>query len=110
MILKSLVLGTTCQTSMQQLEFLKSKRLRKYENPTEACKKYFDELSKLAWIAVPKGDFDAVNPFLYYIRVLNGKRAELQAHMKGKGLIQVSIGKLDIALVFSMAAERELWK
>ena len=52
----------------------------------EACKKYFDELSKLAWIAVPKGDFDAVNPFLYYIRVLNGKRSELQAHMKGKGI------------------------
>ena len=22
----------------------------------EACKKYFDELSKLAWIAAPKGD------------------------------------------------------
>ena len=52
----------------------------------EACKKYFDELSKLAWIAAPKGDFDAVNPFLYYIRVLNGKRSELQAHMKGKGI------------------------
>ena len=48
----------------------------------QACKRYHEELSGLDWIDAPKGDFDAVNPFLYYIRVLNGKRAELREHMK----------------------------
>ena len=51
-----------------------------------ACKQYHEELSKLSWIDAPKGDFDAVNPFLYYIRVLNGKRAELREHMKQQGV------------------------
>ena len=52
----------------------------------QACKRYYEELSALDWIYAPKGDFDAVNPFLYYIRVLNGKRAELREHMKQCGV------------------------
>jgi dTDP-4-amino-4,6-dideoxygalactose transaminase len=52
----------------------------------EACKRYYKELSGLNWIDAPKGDFDAVNPFLYYIRVLNGQRAELREHMKKHGV------------------------
>ena len=52
----------------------------------QACKRYHEELSDLDWIDAPKGDFDSVNPFLYYIRVLNGKRAELREHMKGCGV------------------------
>ena len=51
-----------------------------------ACKRYHEELSGLDWIDAPKGDFDSVNPFLYYIRVLNGKRAELREHMKACGV------------------------
>ena len=52
----------------------------------QACKRYHEELSGLDWIDAPKGDFDTVNPFLYYIRVLNGKRAELREHMKQFGV------------------------
>jgi dTDP-4-amino-4,6-dideoxygalactose transaminase len=52
----------------------------------QACKKYHEELSSLEWIIAPKGNFDAVNPFLYYIRVLNGRREELRAHMKQCGV------------------------
>lgn len=52
----------------------------------QACKKYYEELSGLDWIDAPKGDFDSVNPFLYYIRVLNGRRAELREHMKEQGV------------------------
>ena len=32
------------------------------------------------------GEFDAVNPFLYYIRVLNGQRDKLREHMKNQGV------------------------
>jgi dTDP-4-amino-4,6-dideoxygalactose transaminase len=52
----------------------------------QACKRYHEELSGLDWIDAPKGDFDSVNPFLYYIRVLNGKRPELREHMKDCGV------------------------
>jgi len=52
----------------------------------QACKRYYEELSGLEWIEAPKGDFDSVNPFLYYIRVLNGKRSELREYMKGCGV------------------------
>jgi dTDP-4-amino-4,6-dideoxygalactose transaminase len=51
-----------------------------------ACKRYYEELSDLDWISAPKGEFDDVNPFLYYIRVLNGKRSELRDHMKNCGV------------------------
>jgi len=52
----------------------------------QACKSYHEELSGLDWLDAPKGDFDAVNPFLYYVRVLNGKRADLREHMKQCGV------------------------
>ena len=51
-----------------------------------ACKRYYQELSNIDWIDAPQGDFDAVNPFLYYIRVLNGKRNELREHMMKCGV------------------------
>ncbi len=51
-----------------------------------ACKRYYQELSDLSWIDAPKGNFKTVNPFLYYIRVLNGKRDELREHMKSCGV------------------------
>lgn len=52
----------------------------------QVCKRYHEQLSDLDWIDAPKGDIDAANPFLYYIRVLNGKRAELREHMKEWGV------------------------
>tara|TARA_R110000850_G_scaffold221510_1_gene347270 strand:+ start:8688 stop:9878 length:1191 start_codon:yes stop_codon:yes gene_type:complete len=52
----------------------------------EACKKYYDELSPINWLEAPKGDFEKVSPFLYYIRVLNGSRNKLREHMKSHGV------------------------
>ena len=52
----------------------------------KACKRYYEALSELDWVDAPQGDFDAVNPFLYYIRILNGKRSELREHMKKQGV------------------------
>lgn len=48
----------------------------------QTCRKYFEALSELTWIDAPLGDFEQVNPFLYYIRVLNGRREELREHMR----------------------------
>jgi len=56
------------------------------ETRQRACKRYYEELSRLDWVEAPKGDFDAVNPFLYYIRVLNGQRTELREHMARQGV------------------------
>lgn len=50
------------------------------------CKRYHEELSGLDWIDAPNGDFEAVNPFLYYIRVLDGNRLKLREHMKQCGV------------------------
>lgn len=52
----------------------------------QTCKRYYEELSNLDWIIAPRGEFDEVNPFLYYIRVLNGQRDELREHMKKCGI------------------------
>ncbi|WP_404375904.1 DegT/DnrJ/EryC1/StrS family aminotransferase [Vreelandella aquamarina] len=51
-----------------------------------SCKKYYEELSSITWLEAPKGDFDEVNPFLYYIRVLDGRRDKLREHMKLQGV------------------------
>jgi dTDP-4-amino-4,6-dideoxygalactose transaminase len=56
------------------------------ETRRQACRRYREALSKLDWLEAPAGDLDAVNPFLYYIRVLNGRRADLRAHMKTQGV------------------------
>ena len=50
------------------------------------CQRYYDELEHLDWIVAPRGDFASMNPFLYYIRVLNGKREELREFMKENGV------------------------
>jgi dTDP-4-amino-4,6-dideoxygalactose transaminase len=51
-----------------------------------SCKLYFDELSKLNSIWAPSGNFHEINPFLYYIRVTNGRRDELRDFLKKKGI------------------------
>jgi dTDP-4-amino-4,6-dideoxygalactose transaminase len=56
------------------------------ETRQQVCKLYHEALSKLDWVEAPRGDFDTVNPFLYYIKVLNGQRAELREHMKEHGV------------------------
>jgi dTDP-4-amino-4,6-dideoxygalactose transaminase len=52
----------------------------------QTCMQYYEQLCGLDWIDAPHCDFATVNPFLYYIRVLNGKRAALRDHMKENGV------------------------
>lgn len=56
------------------------------ESRQSVCHKYYEAFSSIDWLDAPKGDFDTVNPFLYYIRVMNGKRDELRNHMKNRGV------------------------
>jgi dTDP-4-amino-4,6-dideoxygalactose transaminase len=56
------------------------------ESRQRTCKKYFEELSGLSWLFAPGGEFECVNPFLYYVRVLNGRRDELRAYLKQQGI------------------------
>lgn len=51
-----------------------------------ACARYFAELSQITWLDAPRSAFDQVNPFLYYIRVLNGQRELLREHMSNCGV------------------------
>jgi len=52
----------------------------------KTCQLYCDELANIDWIEAPRGEFGSMNPFLYYIRVLNGKRAELREYLKACGV------------------------
>ena len=52
----------------------------------QACTKYYEELKDLDTIIAPKADFSSVNPFLYYIHVLNGRRSEFREHLRSLGI------------------------
>lgn len=47
---------------------------------------YNEELVNVKGIIVPKSDFNDIVPFLYYIRVLNGKRNDLIKFLKEQGI------------------------
>lgn len=51
-----------------------------------SCRRYSEELAAIDWIDVPQGNFEEVNPFLYYIRVDSSHRAALRDHMKAHGV------------------------
>jgi dTDP-4-amino-4,6-dideoxygalactose transaminase len=52
----------------------------------EVCKIYHSTLSPLDWLHAPQGDFENINPFLYYIRVIKGSRSKFRKHMLDNGV------------------------
>ena len=50
------------------------------------CQRYLTELNALDWIIAPDTDFSLINPFLYYIRVLDGHRKSLREYMNKNGV------------------------
>ena len=52
----------------------------------ESCRLYNSLLKDVTDIAIPMTDFSEVTPFLYYIRVSNGKRQELRDYLKTNGV------------------------
>ena len=57
-------------------EIIKSRR--------HVCKSYNAAFQRLDGIQIPKTDFENVSPFIYVIRVLNGKRESLMNHLKNE--------------------------
>jgi dTDP-4-amino-4,6-dideoxygalactose transaminase len=53
------------------------------------CRRYYEELKELPGMVAPYADFDHMCPFMYYIRVLDGRRSELIKHMKS---IDIDVG------------------
>jgi dTDP-4-amino-4,6-dideoxygalactose transaminase len=66
-------------SQIQKLEEIRTTRQR-------ACIRYHEALSELDWLEAPLGDIQSVNPFLYYIKVLNGRRGDLIKHMSDQGV------------------------
>ena len=64
---------------IKKIEDIRSSRQR-------TCRMYYEGLRDLGWLIAPLGKFDSVNPFLYYIRVLNGRREALREHMHAAGV------------------------
>ncbi|MBO8217707.1 DegT/DnrJ/EryC1/StrS family aminotransferase [Prochlorococcus marinus] len=55
-------------------------------NRQRICKKYYDSLKHNNWLIAPSGEFDNINPFLYYIRVINDQRDKLREYLKNLGI------------------------
>jgi dTDP-4-amino-4,6-dideoxygalactose transaminase len=60
------------------------------ESRQMVCKRYNTEFSNIDGLVVPNSDYKNVSPFIYVLRVLNGKREELIEHLK-KLLIDTGI-------------------
>ncbi len=50
------------------------------------CERYYRELSVLDWLVAPGSDFRDVNPFLYYVRILDNERDAFRDHMDQCGI------------------------
>lgn len=51
-----------------------------------ACRLYNELLAEVPGVEVPRTDFQNVSPFIYYIRVKDGRRAELIEHLGANGI------------------------
>jgi dTDP-4-amino-4,6-dideoxygalactose transaminase len=56
------------------------------ESRRSACRYYNENLSGIPEVTVPKTDFTDITPFLYYIRVPQGRRDALRAYLKEQGI------------------------
>ena len=63
------------------------KRLEEFITTRQrACRMYTELLSGVEGIVLPKTDFEGVAPFIYYIRVQDGKRKALIAALQEQGI------------------------
>ena len=62
------------------------------KNRQETCKKYNEAFKEIKGIKIPQTNFENISPFIYTIRILNGKREELIQHLQDK--------KIDVGIHF----------
>jgi dTDP-4-amino-4,6-dideoxygalactose transaminase len=51
-----------------------------------SCRRYSSQLSGVDGLLLPAGDVGELNPFLYYVRVLDGRRQALREHLAERGI------------------------
>jgi dTDP-4-amino-4,6-dideoxygalactose transaminase len=51
-----------------------------------ACRAYTERLAGIDGLRVPSGDVDGLNPFLYYVRVADGRRQAFREHLVARGV------------------------
>jgi dTDP-4-amino-4,6-dideoxygalactose transaminase len=56
------------------------------ESRRAACRYYNENLGTLAGLIVPKTNFNDITPFLYYVRVLGGRRDDFRARLADLGI------------------------
>jgi len=52
----------------------------------EACRHYAARLAGIDGLTLPDGDMAGMNPFLFYVRVVGGRRGEFREHLAGAGI------------------------
>jgi dTDP-4-amino-4,6-dideoxygalactose transaminase len=52
----------------------------------KVCRAYSDAFRGIGGLKVPQSDFEGVSPFIYSLRVLDGKREALIAHLDARGV------------------------
>ena len=51
-----------------------------------ACQRYVDNLGDTPWLRVPDTSFGEVNPFLFYVRVGDGRREDFRSKLEAFGI------------------------
>ncbi|MDX2074212.1 MAG: DegT/DnrJ/EryC1/StrS family aminotransferase [Alphaproteobacteria bacterium] len=64
---------------LKKLDFIRSSRV-------EACRTYTQRLAGIEGLVLPASDFSEALPFIYYVRVQHGKRAEFIQSLKEQGV------------------------
>lgn len=56
------------------------------KNRQNICKKYNKAFEKIPVLKIPTTDFSNISPFIYSLRILNGKREKLMKHLQNRDI------------------------
>ena len=56
------------------------------ENRQRYCRRYQTNLAAVAGIRLPQSDYTGVSPFIYWLRVLDDRRADFIDHLRDRGI------------------------
>jgi dTDP-4-amino-4,6-dideoxygalactose transaminase len=56
------------------------------ESRQKTCQRYNDAFGEIHDLKIPQTDFSNISPFIYSLRILNGKRQEIIEHLKNQNI------------------------
>ena len=63
------------------------KQVKKFiESRQKICQRYNDAFKEISDLKISQTDFSNISPFIYSLRILNGKRQEIIEHLKSKNI------------------------